>query len=108
MQLLGPTVWSHTMILFTRVDYLGGKSIEQFIESEGEGLQRLVEKCEDRYHVFNNENRGGDTQVTELLQKIEEVVGGSGGHYGTGSPATPTPDSEYLTVCVLLNIMLTC
>ena len=80
MQLLGETVWSNTMILFTRGDRLGGKSIEQYIESEGEGaLQRLVEKCENRYHVFNNKNRGDDTQVTELLDKIEEMSGDAGG-----------------------------
>ena len=79
MQLLGPTVWSHTTLLFTNVKHLGGKSIEQFIESEGEGLQRLVELCGNRYHVFNNKIRGDDTQVTELLQKIEEMVGDKGG-----------------------------
>ena len=81
MQLLGPTVWSHTMILFTKLDRLRGKSIEQYIESEGEALQRLVEKCGNRYHVFNNENREEDTQVTELLLKIEEMVARNVGPY---------------------------
>ena len=51
VQLLGPTVWSHTMILFTSRGLLRDKSIEQYIEREGE-VQRLVEKCGDRYHVL--------------------------------------------------------
>ena len=79
MQLLSERVWSHTIILFTFGDDLLDKSIEQYIESEGEALQRLVEKCGNRYHVFNNENRGDDTQVTELLLKIEEMVAGDTG-----------------------------
>ena len=79
MQLLGQSVWDHTVLLFPRGEYLRGRSIEQYIESEGEGLQRLVEKCRNRYHVFNNKNRHNRTQVTELLNKIEEMVAGQRG-----------------------------
>src|SRR4029434_1337178 len=65
------------MVMFTRGDWLGDTTIEQHIESEGEHLKRLIEKCGNRYHVLNNENRGDDTQVTQLLERIEEMVAGN-------------------------------
>ncbi|KAL2086166.1 hypothetical protein ACEWY4_017225 [Coilia grayii] len=78
---LSDGVWSHTMVLFTRGDWLGDTPIEQYIESEG-ALQSLVEKCGNRYHVLNNMDKGDRKQITELLEKMEEIICGNGGrHY---------------------------
>ncbi|XP_067306851.1 GTPase IMAP family member 4-like [Pseudorasbora parva] len=73
LDLLGERVWSHTIVRFTYGDYLLGTPIEQHIESEGH-LQWLVDKCGNRYHVLNNLNRSDETQIKELLEKIEETV----------------------------------
>ncbi|KAA0724618.1 GTPase IMAP family member 8 [Triplophysa tibetana] len=82
VDLLGERVWSHTIVLFTHGDFLGDTSIEQHIESEGEDLQWLVEKCGIRYHVLNNKNRSDDTQIKDLLEKIKEtVMKNSGFHF---------------------------
>ncbi|XP_073669508.1 GTPase IMAP family member 8-like [Paramisgurnus dabryanus] len=74
VDLLGERVWSHTIVLFTHGDFLGDTTIEQHIESEGEDLQWLVEKCGNRYHLLNNKNRSDETQIKDLLEKIEETV----------------------------------
>ncbi|XP_030641287.1 GTPase IMAP family member 8-like [Chanos chanos] len=82
MRLLGEGVWNHTLVLFTKGDSLGERTIEQYIESKGRALQWLIKKCGNRYHVFNNMNRADDSQVTELMEKIEKMVAvNSGLHY---------------------------
>ncbi|XP_076123316.1 uncharacterized protein LOC143103419 [Alosa pseudoharengus] len=81
VEILSDRVWSHTMVLFTRGDWLGNTTIEQYIESE-EHLRYLVEKCGNRYHVLNNEDKSDRTQITELMEKMEEIISGNGGrHY---------------------------
>uniref|UniRef100_A0A671LA70 AIG1-type G domain-containing protein n=1 Tax=Sinocyclocheilus anshuiensis TaxID=1608454 RepID=A0A671LA70_9TELE len=74
LDLLGERVWSHTIVLFTRGDSLLDTSIEQHIESEGQDLQWLLDKCGNRYHVLHYQNRSDHTQIKELLEKIEETV----------------------------------
>ncbi|KTF71192.1 hypothetical protein cypCar_00048633, partial [Cyprinus carpio] len=81
LDLLGERVWSHTIVLFTCGDSLLDTSIEQHIESEGEDLQWLLDKCGNRYHVLNNQNRSDDTQIKELLEKIDETVAQNNGFH---------------------------
>ncbi|XDV53291.1 hypothetical protein PO909_021840 [Leuciscus waleckii] len=81
LDLLSERVWSHTIVLFTHGDSLSDTSIEQHIESEGQDLQRLLDKCGNRFHVLNNLNRRDDTQIKELLEKIEETVAQNNGRH---------------------------
>lgn len=81
MKLLGERAWRYTMVLFTCGDFLGGKMIEQHIESEGDALKWLVERCRNRYHVFNNKDKSNSSQVTVLLEKINEMVRRNKGTY---------------------------
>ncbi|XP_031414674.2 cAMP-dependent protein kinase type 1-like [Clupea harengus] len=83
VELLGFGVWSHTIVLFICEDWLGSTTIEQHIQREGKALQWVVEKCGNRYHVVeNNKSDGG--QVTELLEKIEEMVARNSGGWSMG------------------------
>lgn len=72
----GGQMWSRAVVLFSYGDWLGDTSIERRIESEGGPLQRLVEKCGNRYHVLDNKQRGDGAQVNELIQLIEEMLVG--------------------------------
>ncbi|XP_042361031.1 GTPase IMAP family member 8-like [Plectropomus leopardus] len=76
MSLFTDEVWKHTIVVFTRGDWLGVKTVEERIESE-KGLQWLVEKCGNMYHVLDNTDRSDERQVTELLKKIEEMWAGN-------------------------------
>ncbi|XP_069055035.1 GTPase IMAP family member 4-like [Lepisosteus oculatus] len=77
LELLSERVWRHTILLLTWGDELTDTTIEQLIERGGQELQWLLEKCGNRYHVLNNKNRGDRTQVTELLEKIEDMADSS-------------------------------
>lgn len=79
--LLSKDVWRHTLVLFTYGDWLGDTSIDTHIANEGEALQWLVKNCGNRYHVLDNKDKGDSTQVTELLEKIEDIVAANNGGY---------------------------
>ncbi|XP_067309058.1 uncharacterized protein [Pseudorasbora parva] len=70
-ELLGEERLKKTWILFTRRDELEEENttIKEFIE-DTEPLKRLVQKYEQRYHVFNNKKKRPSDQVTMLLTKI--------------------------------------
>ena len=96
MKMFGEQVWRHTIVLFTCGDLLGETTIEEHIESEGEPLRWLVEKCGNRYHVLGKDQEEESPQVTELLKKIDEMVAGK--TFFSLCEATQTPNVEEMTV----------
>ncbi len=77
----GENSLKYTMVLFTRGDDLQNKTIDQFLGKPGSALKNLIELCGNRYHVFNNKETGDRTQVTNLLQKIDNMVKENGESY---------------------------
>ncbi|KAL1249366.1 hypothetical protein QQF64_020371 [Cirrhinus molitorella] len=74
----------HTMVLLTRGDDLKKKkTIEEYLGKPGSAMMKLTEQCGKRYHVFNNNKTGDYMQVSELLQKINDMVAANGGNYYT-------------------------
>lgn len=58
------------------------ETIEWFTVREGDVLQWLVQKCNNRHHVFNNSRKDDRSQISELLVEIDEVVTSNGdGHF---------------------------
>ncbi|KAK9978918.1 hypothetical protein ABG768_020654 [Culter alburnus] len=70
-----------TMVLFTRGDYLKNKTIEQCLGKPGSVIRNLIEACGNRFHVFNNNQTGDRTQVSDLLEKIDNMVRANGGSF---------------------------
>ncbi|KTG37165.1 hypothetical protein cypCar_00005157 [Cyprinus carpio] len=70
-KLLGQERLQKTWILFTRGDQLEDENltINELI-NENEHLKKLLQKYDQRYHVFNNKKKGHSGQVTLLLAKI--------------------------------------
>ncbi|KAJ8251863.1 hypothetical protein GJAV_G00226250 [Gymnothorax javanicus] len=69
----------YTMILFTHKEQLGNKTVEEFIQTGDEDLRKLVEKCGNRYHCFDNKRPSKYSQVTGLLKKVRGLVSVNGG-----------------------------
>ncbi|XP_064871306.1 GTPase IMAP family member 4-like [Oncorhynchus nerka] len=72
----------YTILLFTHEDQLEGKSVKEFLAKSPE-LRKLINICGGRYHSLINDKREDNTQVPELLKKIEEMVKGNGGQHYT-------------------------
>nr|XP_020509819.1 GTPase IMAP family member 7-like [Labrus bergylta] len=76
----GAEASKYTLVLFTRGDELGQKSIETFLEDSSD-LKELIRTCNARYIVFDNKSMNNRTQVNDLFEKIDEIVQLNGGHY---------------------------
>ncbi|XP_045069624.1 GTPase IMAP family member 9-like [Coregonus clupeaformis] len=80
----GDEASKYTMILFTHGDLLDDDrvKIEDFLLGNP-GLESLLSQCNGGYHVLNNKDKNR-SQVTELLEKINNMVTVNGGsHYTT-------------------------
>ncbi|XP_073713902.1 GTPase IMAP family member 9-like [Misgurnus anguillicaudatus] len=72
-QTFGEHVMTYTFVVFTHGDKLQNRSIEQLIR-QNEELSKLIDECDGRYHLLNNEDPSNREQVTELLEKIHTMV----------------------------------
>uniref|UniRef100_A0A671KXK7 AIG1-type G domain-containing protein n=1 Tax=Sinocyclocheilus anshuiensis TaxID=1608454 RepID=A0A671KXK7_9TELE len=77
LELLGRNVWKYCIVVFTRGDWMGTPTIEEHNESEGEALQRLINKCGNRYHVLNYMEQNDREQIRELMEKVEMMARGN-------------------------------
>lgn len=76
LELLGADVWDHTVISFSRGDWLGEVTIEKHIEKAKVEFKWLPDQCKNRYHVLNNALKTDEMQVIELLEKIQRMIRG--------------------------------
>ncbi|KAA0705974.1 GTPase IMAP family member 8 [Triplophysa tibetana] len=75
LEMFGEEACLHTLVLFSCGDWLYDTSIEDHIQRNGGELLKLMKHCWNCYHVLDCTKASKDkAQVTELLQKIEEMV----------------------------------
>ncbi|XP_050959777.1 GTPase IMAP family member 9-like isoform X1 [Labeo rohita] len=70
----GEEALKHTIVLFTNGEDLEyyNITINEYINN-GEKIKTLVDKCNERFHVFKN-RVNDQTQVIELLTKIKKMI----------------------------------
>ncbi|XP_064857164.1 GTPase IMAP family member 7-like [Oncorhynchus nerka] len=78
----GEEALKYTIILFTGGDQLEDKPLVDFLNTSEE-LMKLINVFKGRNHVFNNKEKNDNTQVPELLKKIDEMVMKNGGQHYT-------------------------
>ncbi|XP_043086035.1 GTPase IMAP family member 7-like [Puntigrus tetrazona] len=81
--IFGEEADKHTFILFTGGDELSNSSIEEYLGEASEDLKEILYRCGGRYHVFNNKQMENRNQVTEFLDKVDEMVTANGGGFYT-------------------------
>ncbi|KAK7166955.1 hypothetical protein R3I94_001373 [Phoxinus phoxinus] len=85
------TIFAHeaaqfSIVLFTRGDELENESIQDYVKrSNNAELKKLIIDCGNRFLAFNNREKQDKTQVTRLLNMIEEVKNTNEGRYFTNS-----------------------
>ncbi|XP_062390927.1 GTPase IMAP family member 8-like [Sardina pilchardus] len=75
--IFGEDCWRHTLIVFTHAKGLRERNVEGLLQTRSQVLQQLVEKCGNRCHLLNIKDRPDDSEITQLLEKIEEMVSGN-------------------------------
>ncbi|XP_077081977.1 uncharacterized protein LOC143735698 [Siphateles boraxobius] len=82
--IFGPKAADFSIVLFTKGDALKKQTIEQYVEkTKNDDLKKLISDCGNRFLAFNNRETQDRTQVTELLNMIEEVKKSNEGRYFT-------------------------
>lgn len=79
LKIFGEDAIKHTIVLFTQGDKLGKRNMQEFV-TQNPDLVQLFRMCNQRHHVFNNEEKD-PTQVLQLLEKIDKMVSENGGNY---------------------------
>lgn len=117
-KLFGPDMSKFMMVLFTHGDKLLQQrtTICDYLRSGHPKLMELLNRCGNRFHVFNNKDRKNRKQVAELIKKIDEMVAANRAMYYNDDmfeavgrmqqdPVNPAVGTEDVNVNVLSELL---
>ncbi|KAM8828962.1 GTPase IMAP family member 7-like isoform 2-T4 [Spinachia spinachia] len=82
-KLFGSEASNYMIVLFTRGDDLTGRTIRDYVQNGHPKLRELINRCSNRYLVFNNKQHWKRTQVVQLIKMIDHMVAANGGKHFT-------------------------
>ncbi|KTF85096.1 hypothetical protein cypCar_00031838 [Cyprinus carpio] len=71
-EIFGAQAFKFTMVLVTGREKMSRREWMLFILDTK--FRELISHCRDNYHAINSKNEMNQTQITELLQKIDETI----------------------------------
>ncbi|XP_046695231.1 immune-associated nucleotide-binding protein 12-like isoform X3 [Silurus meridionalis] len=80
-EVFGEKCWEMAILLFTVFDEAQKKTIEEFVQSGNQEVQKLMEKCGNRFYCLNIKDSGDGSQISELLVKVEKMVSENEGRF---------------------------
>ncbi|XP_013926866.1 PREDICTED: GTPase IMAP family member 5-like [Thamnophis sirtalis] len=75
-----------TIVLFTRIEDLGGIPLKEYVrKSDNKNLRDVIRQCRNRFCGFNNKATEveRDNQVSDLMETVQRTVSENGGGYYT-------------------------
>ncbi|XP_039622382.1 uncharacterized protein PFB0145c-like [Polypterus senegalus] len=75
-KIFGRSVFDHSLLVFTKHTHTS-KMLKECLREATRHIQQLVDRCKKRYHLLNIDDVNNDSQVMELMRKIEEMRGGN-------------------------------
>lgn len=84
-EIFGECSKAYTVVGFTHGEKLrkSGITIDEYIQTGGEAMQKLIEDCLGRYHVFYNDEKDKRQQVSSFLAKCDKMIRQNGGSFYT-------------------------
>ncbi|KAK7883154.1 hypothetical protein WMY93_029328 [Mugilogobius chulae] len=84
-------VWDRTIVLFTHTDCLGNFNLQEHIRREGRALQRVLDRCGNRYHVlrgYHSDRTTAQSEVQQLFVKMQRIITAT----ATAAPGRPAQE----------------
>ncbi|XP_056125578.1 uncharacterized protein LOC130103354 [Rhinichthys klamathensis goyatoka] len=83
LEMFHEDITHYTILIFSHADKLRGESIEGFISKQNQKVQELVERFGRRFVAFDNTNPTNRDQVSQLLQRVDELLVRNDNHHFT-------------------------